>query len=1061
MSLRHLIKAKAPLGLTGLLDAIDANPRKDVKFNMKLVQFYKDTVEPKSKYYRYIINAYNTLKDITRTRARAVYKRKQTIEIRAQKRIENETETKLKNFMNRVSASNTTKQITLPSKDFKIILRTLRPINGFNIFVQIGGEYHTLTQDFKNKIESIINEDTTEEQYSSGQEIVAQVKNNEDMTIIYKKISHVRGSRQGAFFPYYNKTSLDLTRYGIYKTIEEYDKEIRTNCLELALKNSGIKTKKFLYDKMNNASIPMNKLKQLAEDLKIHLVVITDDNSRHHHFNKTAEKTIKIGLINDHYFAIEKTKITSFALKNYQQVKHNKDFERIVGMKQDGKPKWTKTRFIDSFNLIRVLLENKDKLLAEIPFEEKLKTQYYESDMEIKDLHYDSQNCRYEKKRERKQTEYSETVLFDFESSTDGEQHEPYIICFERDDIDRREHALGPKCAIAFLNSLKDNALAIAHNLSYDSSFLISHLSQLSIIKKGKSTKSIKARYFNPILKKSVSLFFKDSASLIPNTQLKKFPEMFNLGEVVKEIMPYALYTKANVKKDKLLISEAKALLEDEDKQGFLKNVKEWGLELPDGYFDHIKYSLIYCQRDVEILKKGYQSFKKSIKEITNIDIDKDNIISLPQLAYRYKFEQGCYDGVVQMSGIPQHFIAQACVGGRVMTANNRKIHHKGVLNDFDAVSLYPSAMIRMEGYVKGKPKVIKQKQLNYEFLSKQSEYFVEIVINKVGKKQDFPLISYVYDNKRNFTNEPREQPIVVDKTTLEDLIEFHQIEYTMIRGYYFNEGFNNKLNEVIKNLFEERCKQKKAGNPIEKVYKLFMNASYGKNGQKPINSDTVVFTDKHRFNVYVSRNYNFIKSYSKTGNIMVVKTIKPINNHYNRVHLSSMILSTSKRIMSEVMCLAKEMDIAILYTDTDSMHIDDARIGDLAVAFKARYNRELIGSDVGQFHCDFTSKRFKNPKSVESYFLGKKMYIDKLCENGIDSEDCEYHIRMKGVSKVAIEKMKRPNEDVLYPPMEQYEYLYNRGSLEYDLTLTGKAFRQNRDLTYSKYPSFTRKICV
>ena len=33
-----------------------------------------------------------------------------------------------------------------------------------------------------------------------------------------------------------------------------------------------------------------------------------------------------------------------------------------------------------------------------------------------------------------------------------------------------------------------------------------------------------------------------------------------------------------------------------------------------------------------------------------------------------------------------------------------------------------------------------------------------------------------------------------VDKIALEDLIEFQKVEFEIIRGYYFNEGFNPKI---------------------------------------------------------------------------------------------------------------------------------------------------------------------------------------------------------------------------------------------------------------------------
>lgn len=60
--------------------------------------------------------------------------------------------------------------------------------------------------------------------------------------------------------------------------------------------------------------------------------------------------------------------------------------------------------------------------------------------------------------------------------------------------------------------------------------------------------------------------------------------------------------------------------------------------------------------------------------------------------------------------------------GGRFMIGYNNKWNVKVPICDFDAVSLYPSAMERL-CTVEGKPKVISPEQLNLEFLSKQSAY--------------------------------------------------------------------------------------------------------------------------------------------------------------------------------------------------------------------------------------------------------------------------------------------------------------------------------------------------
>lgn len=48
---------------------------------------------------------------------------------------------------------------------------------------------------------------------------------------------------------------------------------------------------------------------------------------------------------------------------------------------------------------------------------------------------------------------------------------------------------------------------------------------------------------------------------------------------------------------------------------------------------------------------------------------------------------------------------------------------------DFDAVSLYPSAMKRMKGGLKGSPKILKKNQLNMKFLNTVDGYFVDVQI--------------------------------------------------------------------------------------------------------------------------------------------------------------------------------------------------------------------------------------------------------------------------------------------------------------------------------------------
>ena len=156
---------------------------------------------------------------------------------------------------------------------------------------------------------------------------------------------------------------------------------------------------------------------------------------------------------------------------------------------------------------------------------------------------------------------------------------------------------------------------------------------------------------------------------------------------------------------------------------------------------------------------------------------------------------------------------------------------------------------------------------------------------------------------------------------------------------------------------------------------------------------------------------------------------------------------------MNEVMCTAEENDINIFYQDTDSMHIENDKIPLLAEAFKKKFGRELIGKELGQFHNDFDELE-SNPVSIESYFLGKKAYIDKLSN---DNNETAYHYRMKGVDLKCIEL--KTNNQFKGDIMELYKHLFEGHSLKFDLTETKARFKMNKDRTVMNIDNFSR--CV
>ena len=65
-------------------------------------------------------------------------------------------------------------------------------------------------------------------------------------------------------------------------------------------------------------------------------------------------------------------------------------------------------------------------------------------------------------------------------------------------------------------------------------------------------------------------------------------------------------------------------------------------------------------------------------------------------------------------------------------------------------------------------------------------------------------------DGVRDFTNYMDNEIIYIDKVGLEDLITFHEAEFEIIDGYYFNDGRTNKINHAIEDLYNLRIKLKK-----------------------------------------------------------------------------------------------------------------------------------------------------------------------------------------------------------------------------------------------------------
>jgi len=976
--------------------------------------------------------------------------------------------------------------------------------NKTKILMKIGNVSYPLNQAFIEKmLVGIANGDwLVENAYgyirTSDEQAVYDLMNATTFTFIILDEGLSKKKKKGAFFKHtHNVPDLDLTEYQISYSGEKYsnyDDSCFIQAITKFFKNNGLDADAKIArakSKMITRTMTAQVIEKVAKELEVSISIkderdIKNDKhkTRNDIKNKGCELVIPLGLIDEHYFLIEEFPITKYALTNFKELEGVDRWNEVyrAGNKR------TKDRFMTSYDVISYMFDNKDTYLTELEPNEMLGTIHYDIAMNIDVYDVSGEDCKEVEYKERginhltgEPKEDEVICYFDFESTTDNGKHRAYLVVFKTDQMDTPRCIEGKFCGKRMLQEVSrlhdyKPIRFIAHNVKYDFQFLYEHLYQVSKIQRGSMLLSARADFY--VDNKKCKFNFVDSYSFIA-TKLSAFPKMFGF-EGEKEIMPYGLWNTKTIKDKFMLLSDAREYCDrqlismnigkdvtDEEKEEYYKSfvdkAREWDCVINDDFngehlVDIIKYSKMYCIVDVDILQKGYEKFKCWINEVCELDIN--HYITLPSIADAYMKKSDVYEGCFEISGSQLIFIQKCMVGGRTMTSENKMFNFTGgngiELDDLDAVSLYPSAMKRMGGYLKGQPKVLHNK--TYEFLKSIDGYFVEITITKVGINKKFPLMSYITDTGiRLWTNDMVGRTMWVDRFALEDLIEFQQVEFVIDRGYYYNEGRNYQIGETIEHLFQTRLAMKKKKNAVEQVYKLLMNSAYGRTLLKPFEDEKVYVSEKNH-DKHLVRHYDSVKSVQKLhDNSFEITQQKPIIDHYNLAHIGCEVLSMSKRIMNELMCLAEDIGVNIYYQDTDSTHTPVADIPRLKEAYFKKYGRELEGNNMGQFNCDFDSKKLKGKiRSVESVFLGKKCYVDKL--QGDEEGVFDYHIRMKGVSGDAIaDKLLEEGIDV----MELYDRLYDGELITFDLCCRGikACFENMKDGTMETKVDFERKI--
>lgn len=188
-------------------------------------------------------------------------------------------------------------------------------------------DYETINPNTIDLFESFANDDFNRAITTSEDELLFTVVGVK--TIKFDFVTPQKGGRiNPGYFPFLNKSNIDLSKYGIFTELE--DKRRRKPCILQAIKSSNILTTdqyKLLKSFVKTRTMPQTELKRIAETFDIHIycqiLYLEKDSLSHVDFNTNASKTLKLIIIYDHYIYNEDTNVTSFYINNYDEI--NKD----------------------------------------------------------------------------------------------------------------------------------------------------------------------------------------------------------------------------------------------------------------------------------------------------------------------------------------------------------------------------------------------------------------------------------------------------------------------------------------------------------------------------------------------------------------------------------------------------------------------------------------------------------------------------------------------------------------------------------------------------------------
>jgi hypothetical protein len=222
------------------------------------------------------------------------------------------------------------------------------------------------------------------------------------------------------------------------------------------------------------------------------------------------------------------------------------------------------------------------------------------------------------------------------------------------------------------------------------------------------------------------------------------------------------------------------------------------------------------------------------------------------------------------------------------------------------------------------------------------------------------------------------------------------------------------------------------------------MNSAYGKTIKRIANTSDEVVDRDYLFGSLIANEYRNI-SYEDINDKQVLLKNMAIDMSSTTSIIGVMILSMSKRLMNMFISVLNDVGANIYYGDTDSIIFDASKIDEASALYQVRFDKPLIGCDLGYFHEDLEFAGYKNIKCRGGYFAGKKAYM--LICSGVDSSgvvnDQLIHCRLKGVNSAGIEDhiSKYPEHVKLVDRyLSMFTKMYSKGGVDFCLNPGDKA---------------------